>query len=242
MKGEYLIWLLILSPVAYLFSLWSRHLIYAGLLLQVLYMALRGIDLGRLPLVGAHDTVAFLSLSIVVFSIPFRVVLKGNSRFHVCTVILCLLLTIFSLFSRPYNMPLPAVLRTFWFEMHVVVAFLSYALFAVSAMLGYVYLKEGAGMLDGMQYRAVLIGYCLFTLSIIFGGIWAYLAWGTYWLWTPKELWTSILWLFYGFYLHARLRQWWTGRPMAILSIAGFAIVMFTYLGVSLLMKSSHSF
>ncbi|MEF9437579.1 MAG: cytochrome c biogenesis protein CcsA [Candidatus Mariimomonas ferrooxydans] len=61
-------------------------------------------------------------------------------------------------------------------------------------------------------------------------------------LWAPKELWTSILWLFYGLYLHARLRQWWMGKPLAYLGIAGFAVVLFTYLGVSLLMKSSHSF
>jgi ABC-type transport system involved in cytochrome c biogenesis permease subunit len=55
-------------------------------------------------------------------------------------------------------------------------------------------------------------------------------------------LWTVILWLFYSLYLHARLRQWWTGSPAAVLGIAGFVIVLFTYLGVSMLMKSSHSF
>jgi ABC-type transport system involved in cytochrome c biogenesis permease subunit len=141
---------------------------------------------------------------------------------------------------------------------------MSYALFGMAAILGYIYLnaenplipsatngddagfenhsRERQSTAEGLQYRAALIGYCLFTLSMIFGGIWAYLAWGTYWMWTPKELWTSILWLFYSFYLHARLRQWWTGRPMAYLGIAGFIITMFTYLGVSLLMKSSHSF
>jgi ABC-type transport system involved in cytochrome c biogenesis permease subunit len=77
---------------------------------------------------------------------------------------------------------------------------------------------------------------------MIFGGIWAYLAWGTYWLWTPKELWTVILWLYYSLYLHARLRPWWSGRPISVMSVAGFLIVLFTYLGVSLFMKSSHSF
>ena len=144
--------------------------------------------------------------------------------------------------SGQHNSPLPPVLKTFWFECHVVLAFMSYALFGVAAIIGYFHLSEKESLTDSLQYRAALIGYCLFTLSMIFGGIWAYLAWGTYWLWTPKELWTSILWLFYSFYLHARLRQWWTGRPMAYLAIAGFAITMFTYLGVSLLMKSSHSF
>jgi ABC-type transport system involved in cytochrome c biogenesis permease subunit len=77
---------------------------------------------------------------------------------------------------------------------------------------------------------------------MIFGGVWAYLAWGTYWLWTPKELWTVLLWLFYSLYLHARLMGWWTGRPAVVLGIAGFGVVMFTYLGVGLLMKSSHAF
>ncbi len=234
--------LLILSFGAYLFALWKGYLLYVGLILQIAYITSRGIELGRLPLVGAHDTLTFLSSSIVVFSIPFGVVLKRHSRFHMGVVLLAVSLTVFSLISKQYNMPLPPVLRTFWFEAHVVLAFLSYALFALAAIFGYIYLKEQDNSIDGMQYRAILIGYCLFTLSMIFGGIWAYLAWGTYWLWTPKELWTGILWLFYSLYLHARLRQWWMGRPVAFLSIVGFVIVMFTYLGVSLLMKSSHSF
>ena len=77
----------------------------------------------------------------------------------------------------------------------------------------------------------------MFSLSMIFGGIWAYLAWGTYWLWTPKELWTTILWIFYSLYLHARLKKEWMGKPSVILGIIGFGITLFTYLGVSLLMK-----
>jgi ABC-type transport system involved in cytochrome c biogenesis permease subunit len=152
------------------------------------------------------------------------------------------LLTLFALTSAQNNSPLPPVLKTIWFEFHVVLAFISYALFGLAAVLAYIGWDRSDANTDGLQYRAVLMGYCLFTLSMIFGGIWAYLAWGTYWIWTPKELWTAILWVFYSFYLHARLRQWWTGRPMAILGMAGFGVVLFTYLGVSLLMKSSHSF
>jgi ABC-type transport system involved in cytochrome c biogenesis permease subunit len=77
---------------------------------------------------------------------------------------------------------------------------------------------------------------------MVAGGIWGYYAWGTYWLWTPKELWTSILWLFYSLYLHLRLKgvQW--ERAVAWGGIIGFAVTIFTYLGVSILMKSSHSF
>jgi ABC-type transport system involved in cytochrome c biogenesis permease subunit len=234
--------LLSLSFASYLFALWKRHLLFLGLALQTSYLVSRGLDLGRLPLVGPHDTLAFLTASLVIFSMPFHIALKDGVQFNKAVAVVASVFTVFSLTSTPHNAPLPPVLKTLWFEAHVVLAFLSYALFGIAALLGYLYLKQQVNLHEGMQYRAILIGYCLFTLSMIFGGIWAYLAWGTYWLWTPKELWTSILWIFYSFYLHARLRQWWAGRPLAYLGIAGFGVVLFTYLGVSLLMKSSHSF
>ncbi len=251
--------ILVLSFAAYLFALWKRPLLYAGLLLQTGYIISRGMELGRLPLVGPHDTLVFLSASIAAFSIPFGFSLhERKDFFHVVTAAASVL-TVFVMISKKHNFPLPPVLKTFWFECHVVLAFMSYALFGITAILGYIFLAGSKrepspgtkGLMhesqrdsssEGLQYRAALIGYCLFSLSMIFGGIWAYLAWGTYWLWTPKELWTGILWLFYSFYLHARLRQWWSGKPIAYLGIAGFVITMFTYLGVSLLMKSSHSF
>jgi ABC-type transport system involved in cytochrome c biogenesis permease subunit len=234
--------ILVLSFAAYLFALWKIPLLYCGLGLQVTYLISRGLELGRLPLVGPHDTLAFLTVSLVVFSIPFKTIVKQHSRYHNTVAVTAAVFTVFVLTSAKHNVPLPPVLKTLWFEAHVVLAFLSYALFGIGAIFGFLYLSERESSYEGLQYRAVLIGYCLFTLSMIFGGIWAYLAWGTYWLWTPKELWTSILWIFYSFMLHARLKQWWAGRPMAYLGIGGFIVVLFTYLGVSLLMKSSHSF
>jgi len=251
--------ILALSFAAYLFALWKRPLLYAGLLLQTAYIISRGMELGRLPLVGPHDTLVFLSASVAAFSIPFGFSLEKRKDFFHVVAAAAAVLTVFVMIAKKHNAPLPPVLKTFWFECHVVLAFMSYALFGIAAVLGYIFLAgsnrkplPGTERLmrelqrdsssEGLQYRAALIGYCLFTLSMIFGGIWAYLAWGTYWLWTPKELWTGILWLFYSFYLHARLRQWWNGKPIAYLGIAGFVITMFTYLGVSLLMKSSHSF
>ena len=234
--------ILALSFASYLLALWKIPLLYVGLVLQFAYIISRGIELERLPLVGPHDTLVFLAASITAFSIPFGFLLKEKKHFFNVITLLASVFTVFVMISKQHNSPLPPVLKTFWFECHVVLAFMSYALFGIAAVLGYFYLTEKEDIIEGLQYRAALIGYCLFTLSMIFGGIWAYLAWGTYWMWTPKELWTSILWLFYSFYLHARVRQWWLGRPMAYLGIAGFVITMFTYLGVSLLMKSSHSF
>ncbi|MBI4684980.1 MAG: cytochrome c biogenesis protein CcsA [Nitrospirae bacterium] len=237
--------MIILSALAiifYLFSLGRGFFLYAGLLLQVAYMLMRGIQLERLPLVGPHDTLFFLSTSMVAFAIPFAISMENKKRFLDPVVIVASCFALFSFFAKPQDMPLPPVLRTYWFELHVTLSFFSYALFGIAAVLGFLFLRNKEQELEILQYKAILIGYLMFSLSMIFGGIWAYLAWGTYWLWTPKELWTTILWLVYSLYLHARLRKEWMGIPSAVLGIIGFAVTLFTYLGVSLLMKSSHTF
>lgn len=231
-----------LSIVFYLLSIGRSFFIYLGFLSQFVYMLMRGIQLERLPLVGPHDTLFFLSSSLVAFSIPFTLSMKSKKQILEPVVVIASVLILFSLFARPHNAPLPPVLKTYWFELHVILSFFSYALFGIAAILGFLFIKYKEQETETLQYKAVLTGYCMFSLSMIFGGIWAYLAWGTYWLWTPKEIWTTILWLFYSLYLHARLRKGWMGKPSAILGIIGFAVTLFTYLGVSLLMKSSHTF
>ena len=226
----------------YLFGLASRWPAYAGFVVQVGYLVYRGLALGRIPLVGVHDTVSFLAASIMAFGIAVDQA-HGRKKWVLQGVAgLAMAVTAAALFQAPGNKPLPPVLDTYWFELHVALSFMSYALFAIAAIMGVRYLKTGEAEDERMEYKTAFVGYALFSLSMIFGGVWAFLAWGTYWLWTPKELWTSLLWVYYGLYLHLRYFKWWQGRPIAVMGIIGFGIVMFTYLGVSLLMKSSHAF
>jgi ABC-type transport system involved in cytochrome c biogenesis permease subunit len=234
--------LTILSAAFYLLGCYRKIFVYPAFLLQVAYMLHRGMLLGRLPIVGPHDTIFFLSTSIALFGFPLTFKQENPRRLLYPVIGLSVFFLFLSLLFNPLNSPLPPVLKTMWFEAHVTLSFFSYALFGIGAVLGTVFLLTGEKQIELLQYKTVFVGYFLFSAAMIFGGIWAYLAWGTYWLWTPKELWTVILWLFYSLYLHARLTSRWTGRPVALLGIAGFVIVMFTYLGVSLLMKSSHSF
>lgn len=230
------------STACYVFGYFRMPFIFTGLILQIAYLSVRGVSLDRIPLVGPHDTLYFMSASIVLFALPVSWRMKERRRVLNASVAMAVFFVALSLLYKPHNSPLPPVLQTFWFETHVVLSFFAYALFGIAAILGGIYLRDRQREFVTLQYKAILVGYCFFSIAMIFGGIWAYLAWGTYWLWTPKELWTVILWLFYSLYLHARLSPWWMGRPVSILAIAGFFIVMFTYLGVSLFMKSSHSF
>lgn len=98
-------------------------------------------------------------------------------------------------------------------------------------------------LLDEITYKAIAVGFPVFTLGgLIFGAIWADQAWGVYWSWDPKETWSLITWFFYAFYLHARLMRGWRGNKVAVVAVLGFVAVIFTYLGVNLLLSGLHSY
>jgi len=236
-------WLLIASALLYLVS-FRRPIFVVALCAELVYLASRGLGLGRLPLIGPQDTLAFFSCSIGLMALPF-VYSRQLSGDRFFTWGCGALAGLFALLALPFptlNMPLPPILDTYWFELHVALAFFAYALFGLAALLGALFLVRGGRPILDLQYRASLVGYSFFSLSMVSGGIWGYYAWGTYWLWTAKELWTSILWLFYSMYLHLRLKGPGWDRVFAWLGIFGFLVTLFTYLGVSMLMRSSHSF
>jgi cytochrome c-type biogenesis protein CcsB len=96
--------------------------------------------------------------------------------------------------------------------------------------------------LDDVTYRMIAIGWPLLTGGIITGAVWANSAWGTYWGWDPKETWSLITWFIYAIYLHARYVRGWKGSQMAVISAVGFLAVIFTYLGVNLVLSGLHSY
>jgi cytochrome c-type biogenesis protein CcsB len=94
--------------------------------------------------------------------------------------------------------------------------------------------RETEWLLD----RAIAAGFPLLTLSLIFGMIWAQVAWGRYWGWDLKEVWTMITWLVYALYWHVRKRPRWQGRRLAWLALVGLVSVLFTFLGVGWLART----
>jgi len=98
-------------------------------------------------------------------------------------------------------------------------------------------------LLDEISYRAVAIGYPVFTLGgLVFAMLWAKEAWGDYWFWDPKETWALIAWLVYSAYLHVRITHGWEGRRSAWLAVLGFGVILFTLIGVNLLIVGVHSY
>lgn len=215
-----------------------------ALAIQLVYLFNRGVMLGRLPLLGPHDTLFFFGMSLTLMGLiaSFSPIVSNKRWFSIAIGIISGLVSLTALIFKPLNMPLPQILDTLWFELHVVVAFFGYALFAVGGLASMVFLLTSSRQYLDLLYKTALVGWTFFSISMISGGIWGYYAWGTYWLWTPKELWTSVLWLFYALLLHIRLKGARWDKAFAYMGVIGVFVMLFTYLGVSLLMKSSHSF
>ncbi len=228
--------------ILYCFAFFGPRFMLPAVGFHILLVTQTALRYGRIPLFGMRETMGFLALAVgaVCIITGWK---RARDLFTYLSVPLILLFLLGSAFS-PAAMPgpLPPVLNTIWFELHVVLSFLSYAFFAAGAIFGILALRADEERAEINQYRSLLLGYVLFSVAMIFGGIWANLAWGTYWLWTPKELWTTIVWFFYSLYLHARLVRGWAGPKVIWMGIIGFVIVLFTYAGVGLLMKSSHEF
>ncbi len=99
-----------------------------------------------------------------------------------------------------------------------------------------------ADELDRITYKTIAIAFPLLTLMIAAGAYWANRTWGSYWSWDPKETWAAITWLVYAGYLHMRITRGWRGRRAAYFAILGFAIVMFTFFGVTYLLPGLHAY
>ncbi len=96
--------------------------------------------------------------------------------------------------------------------------------------------------LDVIVYRAVAIGLPLISLGIITGAAWAKEAWGAYWQWDPKETAALCTWIVYLAYMHLHTRNAWRGLRTNWVSVAGFVLVVFTYLGVNIWISGLHSY
>ncbi len=229
-----------------------------GFALHTLNIIIRYSVAGHLPITGMHQATSFFAWFIVVIFLLLEYRYKiGIVGAFILPIVFVLMLSS-STFPREI-IPLSPVLQSYWFSIHTVLAFAGNAAFAIASGVGIMYLlqenylksKRLGGLfqrlpnlqvLDEINYRLITIGFPLLTLAIITGVLWAESAWGSYWRWDPKEVWSLITWIIYALVLHLRVAKGWRGKKAAILSIIGFLSVLFTFFGVNLLLKSLHSF
>ncbi|HEY5672572.1 MAG TPA: cytochrome c biogenesis protein CcsA [Malonomonas sp.] len=231
---------------------WLKKLAFGciagGFLLQTACLAWRWQLAGFLPVTNLFSTLFFFSWALAAcylyFEIRYRIAASG------LFVMFLNLLLLASALRRDASLPmLIPSLDTPFFSLHIVFSFLGYAFFAMAFSLGALYLLQRylpnqqlptLATLRKLNEEAIFLGFALFTLCLVVGGIWAYWAWGYYFSWNIKGIWSFLVWLFYAGMCHAKFIRRWQGTGYALLSIAGFGVVLFTYLGIGLLLESNH--
>ncbi len=227
----------------------SKYILLAGLLTHSAVLALRTYLTGHAPMASMYETLLFYSWTVAL--VTLIVIYRYKERtIELITVPAIVAALIFSHFNETEGKTLTLILRTRWFEAHVISSFAAYALFTLAFAAALLYLinrkrnsgEEELARFQSISARAVMWGFLFFSTSMLAGAVWGYLAWGAYWMWEPKIIWSFIVWFYYAGIMHASFIKRWRGTGLAIATVIGIFVVLFTYLGVGLLMKSSHNF
>jgi cytochrome c-type biogenesis protein CcsB len=242
----------------------STSLLIIGLVIHSIGLVLRWLEThqtgyGYVPLSNMYESLIFFSWTIILIYLilEFKYQQKIIGVFVTPFAFLAIALTSIIPGINAKITPLMPALQSNWLTIHVTTCFFGYAAFAVSFGVSILYLikdkksrrnEEGStwlpstSLLDEINYKSIVIGFPMLTLGIVTGAAWANYAWGSYWSWDPKETWSLITWFVYAAFLHARFTRDWRGKKAAILSIVGFAAVLFTYFGVNYIISGLHSY
>jgi cytochrome c-type biogenesis protein CcsB len=235
-----------------------------ALLLHLGSVLLRALSVDRLPWSNMFE---FSTAGAAVVTLVYLAVLRWRDlrylgTFVIGPVLLTLGLAITVLYTPAAQ--LAPSLRSYWLAIHVTVAFISSALFTIAFSATVLYLVQdsrerrraqgqtvGLNFMDALPsgrdldqaaYKLNAVAFPLWTFTLVAGSIWAENAWGRYWGWDPKEVWTFVIWVVYAGYLHARATRGWEGRKAARLALVGYACVLFNFLVVNIVFVGMHSY
>ena len=245
----------------------SRRLAAVGLrltwlatMLLAASVLMRGLSVMRPPWGNMFE---FATAAACVAAIAFSVLARQNrwdwlGLFVVGPVLLTLGLAVRALYVEATE--LMPILDSVWLVIHVSVAILAVGAFTISAALAVVYLLKSRrvgradtsrSFLDSLPstdaiergvYAVTMVGFILWTFTLVAGAIWAQKAWGSYWTWDPKEVWTFVVWCVYAAYMHARATAGWEHKKATIISLVGYAAIIVNFAVVNIYFVGKHSY
>ena len=220
----------------------AGHVLYIfGLATAVLAFGYRWYHVRHIPFQNLFEV--FLSLGMMIYPVSLfcrRILRVGGFSADMLIGAIMLFPAGFIFSAEPRQ--LPPALQCWLFTPHVAVYVLAYMFMAKAAFHALWQLagrnpNPDENLLPSEQatYRIICVGFPLLTLGLILGSCWGKLAWGDWWDWDPKELWSLVCWLIYVSYLHFRYmlgtKYRWAGATAALL---GFAAIVITLLWVNL--------
>jgi cytochrome c-type biogenesis protein CcsB len=237
---------------------WATAALALGAGFQAVALLLEALKAGNMPVASFAQSLAFLAwliaLAGLVAIVRLRLVLVGA----LVAPAVAMVLGAASLMAGHADHSLPQALRSAWLPVHVTLASLGQALFVLSAGVSLLYLLKESRLkarrpleisdsrlpslesLDRINYHLLMLGFALLSLAIVTGALWAAATWGRFWSWEPVESWSLVWWILYAALLQSRLAIGIRGRRAARLTIALFAVLLCSYLGVNLLSPGKH--
>ena len=230
----------------------------AGFACHTVSIIINYAHLGYFPVIDFSEGLSFFAWAVA--GAYLLIQMKFNIRALGAFITpLCVVLMISSWALPESAVDVKPIFRSIWLTIHVSTIFLGNGALAVAFMSGVMYILEerqikmkkqgffyrrlpSLSSLDSMNHYCIIIGFALLTVGMITGSIYAQIALGSYWRWDPKEVWSLITWILYAVLVHQRLTVGWRGRRAAVMSIIGFAVLLFSFVGVNFLLKGYHSF
>jgi len=220
----------------------GRWLLIPGALTHLAATIGRGVVIEFFPLTGKMESFSAAALALAAVA---------ATAWHLRRAYLLPLLAVLCVtFAAALSFPLdlawpPPLMRTLWYPLHVPLSFLAYGLWVAAAAAALAWFVDSDPAWLARIDRFALGGFGLWSVSMVMGGLWGVAAWGAYFLWDPKVVWSVILWFHYATFVHLRLvpslqaRLW--VRP--VLALVGLLFVFVAYVGTSFLFgRSSHAF
>ncbi|GAB3108094.1 c-type cytochrome biogenesis protein CcsB [Janibacter alkaliphilus] len=234
----------------------AGSLTWLGTGLLLLSSVLRGLAVERFPLGNLFEfSVVGCLFAVATFS---AVSLRRDVRWlglFVTGFVVLVLMVAQTAWYVPADELVPS-LKSYWLPIHVTVATLAVGICVVAAIVSALYLLSDrqavsprfwaklppAPQLEKLSYALHIIAFPLWTFTIIAGAIWAHEAWGAYWNWDPKEVWSFVIWVVYAAYLHARATKNTSRRTANWIALAGFACIVINYTVVNFYFIGQHSY
>ena len=208
------------------------------------------------PLQNLYEVFLTMGALMLPISLFCRLVLRVGAEWADAVLAAVVLFPVAMVFN-PEPQYLPAALQSPLFVPHVATYLAAYVVLGKAAVQAFGCLVRrpveltgetlggGSAAQERATYTMVCFGFPLLTLGLVLGAWWGKLAWGDYWNWDPKELWSFVSWLVFLAYLHFRSasgRQW--PRASAALVCLGMICILITLLWANLsrLFAGLHSY
>lgn len=235
----------------------ARPTLTVAVSVNFVYLAVYTVFFQHIPMVNVYQVLGCVAFAVAT---TYLWVESKTGTLHTGPFILGLVFVfqiVHSLFPK-LDSDVPDILKSTLFSIHVSAAVLGYSAFAVAAVYGVLYLLQyrvirnqsfglvfrrlpSLDILDRMNFYAATAGFLLLTVAISVGALWSTKVFGQVHV-DPKVLVAVATWALYGAALLARRYVTWRGPRMALSSVLGFVVVLFSMFAVNFFLTKFHVF